>query len=276
MSDPQPTDPVAGAGGRLHPVVETDPRALLALFDRHRHVHVYGLADVAQLWDTSTWYRDADAAVGILDLPGGGAPVLYAVSPAAPARTLDLLAALADDLPDHFVITGPVGLTDRLAGAFTADWHDRYLKMGLLDTAALPPTAGDVVVLGRDDLPALSELFATDPDAGDFFHVGLLDTDAYVGRWLDGRLVACAGVHVLDRQVAVAAIGNVATHPEHRRRGHGRAVVATLCHRLLHRAPTVGLNVRDRTPEARRLYERLGFRALAPYEEAELRRAPHG
>ncbi len=138
MSEPQPTDPSAGAPGSLHPVVETDPTALLTLFDRHRHVHVHGLADVAQLWDRSTWYRDADAVVSILELPGGGPLVLYAVSPAASTRTLALLAALADDLPDHFVMTGPIGLTGRLAGAFTADWHDRYLKMGLLDTTFLP------------------------------------------------------------------------------------------------------------------------------------------
>lgn len=256
------------------PAPATDPADLLELFGRDRAAHVYGLADVQQLWTTSTWWRVGDAAVGLLDLPGP-TPVVYAVSTADPDGTLDLLARLADVLPDHLVITGPTGLATRLADRFQPRWRDTYDKLHLADPAALPPPDPRVVGLDRDDLAALEALYATDPDAGDFFHAGLLDTGLYVGiRDTDGALVAAAGVHVVDAVTGVAAIGNVATHPTHRRRGLGRAVVATLCHRLLEHVDVVGLNVRHRTTAARGLYTALGFVPVLVYEEAELVRTP--
>ena len=89
----------------------TEPAALADLYGRHREVHPYGLADLDEpFWSRSTWYREGDAAVGVLDL-GSGEPVLYAIAAdaALDAATLDLLERLAPDLPDHFVITGPTG-----------------------------------------------------------------------------------------------------------------------------------------------------------------------
>jgi predicted GNAT family acetyltransferase len=82
--------------------------------------------------------------------------------------------------------------------------------------------------------------------------------------------VAAAGVHLADPRCGVAAIGNVATHPEHRRQGLARRVLATLCHRLLGDVDVVGLNVRRDNHAARALYEALGFITLTGYEEAEL------
>jgi len=49
-------------------------------------------------------------------------------------------------------------------------------------------------------------------------------------------------------------------------------VVAALCRRLLERVDTIGLNVSESNRVARRMYERLGFEAVLPYEEAELER----
>jgi ribosomal protein S18 acetylase RimI-like enzyme len=254
---------------------EDDPAAVLAVYRRAPHVHPYGLADVEQLWATSTWWRRGDAVVGLLDLHGG--PVVYAVAaePAVQAATLDLLADLAPDLPDAFVITGPTGLADRLAAVgHRTVWADAYDKLHLPADVALPPAPEDVEVLGAEDLPDLVALLATDPDAGDFFHAGLLDTGHYLGRRQGGDLVAVAGVHVVDPVNGVAALGNVATHPAHRRRGHGRAVVVALCHRLRAEVAVIGLNVRHRTAAARGLYDRLGFRFAVTYEEAAVARPP--
>jgi ribosomal protein S18 acetylase RimI-like enzyme len=254
------------------PAPVSDPAPIRELYERDRPVHPYGLADLVQFWDVSRWWRDGDAAVGILDLPGSPVPVVYAVTARAVAASLDLLAALVPVLPDHFVITGPPGLTARLAPVYSARWSDAYQKMHLARPDRLPPEAPDIVDLGADDLPALERLYATDPDAGDFFHVGLVTAGRYVGRWADGELLAAAGTHIVDPVSGVAAIGNVATRPDHRRRGLGQAVVGALCHRLLAEVRTVGLNVRDRTPGARALYSGLGFEVVAPYEEAELLR----
>jgi RimJ/RimL family protein N-acetyltransferase len=257
------------------PPVVRGPGALLALFGRDRLVHPYGIADVQQLWAVSRWWCRGDAAVGLFDLPGSPTAVVYAVSVRDPGGTLDLLGDLAPWLPGRFVMTAPRGAVERLEASRRPVWHTDYLKMALTRPTSLPPPDARTVVLRHRDLADLEALYATDPEAGGFFHAGLLDTGAYLGiRDAGGRLVATAGVHVLDDVNQVAAIGNVATDPAHRRRGYGAAVVATLCHELRSRVDVVGLNVAEANLVGRRLYERLGFEVVARYEEAELAPPP--
>ncbi|MGI9016998.1 MAG: GNAT family N-acetyltransferase [Euzebya sp.] len=245
------------------------------VLDIYRHkpqVHPYGIADAQQLWDSSTWWRDGPAVVGLLRLDG--TDVVYAIAAQEATATLDLLAALSSRLPDAFVITGPTGLTAVLEqGGFVAQWSDAYDKLHLPSRVVLPPPgSAGVQVLSRADLDQVLTLFATDPDAGDFFHADLLDTGYYLGRHTDGMLVAVGGVHVVDLVNSVAAIGNVATHPAYRRQGHARAVVVELLHLLRTEVEVIGLNVRHRTLAARSLYTSLGFEWAITYEEAEVAR----
>ena len=244
------------------------------MFGRDRDAHPYGIADLEQLWDRSRWWRREDAVVGLLELPGSTLPVGYAIAARAPAATLELLEELsaADLLPSGFVVTGPPGLSDRLAGRYVPRRTSAYLKMALPSTATIPAPDPRVRTLAPVDLPALQSLYASDPAAGDFFHPGLLATGCYLGVEVTGQLVASAGVHVLDRVNAVAAIGNVATAPTHRGRGFGRLVTAAVCHRLRRQVATIGLNVAPDNLAARRIYQRLGFTEVLTFEEAELAR----
>jgi predicted GNAT family acetyltransferase len=134
----------------------------------------------------------------------------------------------------------------------------------------LPPPDPAVEPLGRDDVDDVSELLGADPDREGFFVPQLLDFGHHHGIRVGGRLVAMTGVHVLSERFGVAAIGNVVTRPDHRRRGYARGLVATQCHGLVRVVPVVGLNVADGNDGARRLYEALGFVPSARYDEAEL------
>jgi ribosomal protein S18 acetylase RimI-like enzyme len=250
---------------------ERDPEIVLAIYRRAVPAHTYGIADVVQLWDTSTWWVRGDAVVGLLDLPGSPAAVLYAVEAGDGRATLELLDALRPALPGHLVATGPDGMADVLAPDYEHRWRKAYVKLHLVDAAALPAADARARRLSVRDAASLDALFATDPvPGGRFFHLGLLEDGLYVGIEGPGGLVAVAGTHVVEPAHGVAALGNVVTHPEHRRRGLGAAVVGTLCHALLPTAPTIALNVERANAAARGLYERLGFRTVLPYEEAEL------
>ncbi|HVM21095.1 MAG TPA: GNAT family N-acetyltransferase [Egibacteraceae bacterium] len=245
------------------------PETILDVYCRAPEVHPYGIADVAQLWEQSRWWRRGDAVVGLMELPGSPVDVLYAVSADADTQTLALAHDLLPELPDRVMATGPRGLSQTLSG-YDAGFCRPYLKMHLAAPERLPAADPDVTTITRDDLPDLLALFDTDPVAGDFFHPGLLDTGLYVGTRRRGDLVAVGGIHVIDETHGVAAIGNVTTRPDYRRQGLGVAVMATLVQRLLERVETIGLNVREANVAARRLYEGLGFCTVAKYEECEL------
>ena len=232
-------------------------------------VHPYGIADVVQLWPRSRWWLHDGAAVALIDLPGSHVPVLYAISAGVDESTLNLVERILPLLPPRFETTAAVGFTERIARSYTPLWCDGYVKMHLARPEALGPLDPSVARLGRRDLVALQGLFATDPHAGDFFHPGLLDTGYYLGCWEADVLVACAGVHVVEPEHGVAAIGNVATRPGYRRRGLGRRVLTTLCRRLIEDMAVVGLNVRRDNLPAIGLYTNLGFDPLVEFEEGE-------
>jgi ribosomal protein S18 acetylase RimI-like enzyme len=83
-----------------------------------------------------------------------------------------------------------------------------------------------------------------------------------------GELVAVGGTHIVDYGARIAAIGNMYTRPDARRRGAGgsilRAVVKTL---QAGGVETIVLNVDQRNDAARRLYEQFGFAVHCPFIE---------
>lgn len=254
-----------------------DPVELAVLFGRDRATHVYGLADLDEpLWSRSRWWRDGDAAVGVLALDADST-AFYAVSPAAPDATLRLLAQLAGELPVGTEGTGEIGCAAALAGAVT-DVEDlgtftrHVLAPGALtDPPAVPGV--EVVELGPDDAAALTDLHVR-AGGGVFFRAAMLVDGVHVGVREDGRLVAAAGTHVRSRTHRVAAIGAVATDVAARGRGLGALATHAVASRLVAQGVTVGLNVHDDNVVADRLYRRLGFVPVHRHQEARVV-APH-
>lgn len=247
-----------------------DPATVLARFEEHRPIHAYGIVDVAQYWETSRWWVRDRGVVGDVGIPGVDRGVVYAVSAIDAAPTLALLVDLVDQLPDRFDVTGPSGLTERLAPTHRAVRSVPYVKMHLVRPDLLPDIDPDVRPLTPDDLDAVHALFERTGGTPDFFRADLLGSGRQVGFDLEGQLVAMAGVHLVDREHGIAVIGNVNTAPEHRGGGLARRVVATLVHRLHDEADLIALNVARDNRAACALYEGLGFLPLMEYEEAEL------
>lgn len=260
-------------------VTAADDPALVALFEADRPVHPYALADLDLHARQATWWMRGSAAAGRLDLSESGPTIVYAVSAADPVGTLDLLCELAEgSLPDRFVATGPVGMTERLTqrtgrGGCQAVWSFGYDKFWLPEPERMLPPAEAPNVLGNEDVAALEGLYAQCMGPSSYFVPQLVTEGRYMGYYRDGVLAAAAGTHVLSRRMGVAAIGNVATHPEWRRRGLAAQLVQGLVVSLRSQVRTFGLNVRSDNPGARRLYENLGFTHVITYEEAEFHRA---
>jgi len=245
-----------------------DPRILEDLFRRDTETHIYGLADLDEpFWSASTWYVDGDAAVGRVSV-GTDWTAGYAMSRQNPEGTLRLLAKIAPTLPSGTWITGPIGLAERLGTGLRVESKGPHWRF-ILDDLAEDVDRTDVVQLTEDDLPALEDLYRSDPDSA-FFLPSMLASGYFVGIWRKGELISSAGTHVASTRHQVAAIGAVITHPSERRSGLGGRVTAALCSTLIARFRTVGLNVAESNTAALLLYERLGFRAAFRYEEVEL------
>ncbi len=120
--------------------------------------------------------------------------------------------------------------------------------------------AGAATELGAADLEAMRALTA---------ETGLMALEANPFRWgpafglrRGGQLVAMGTTHLLF--CGMAEIGNVATHPDHRRQGLARQVVSALVQAHVAAGRHVFLMVLQSNGGAMRLYEGLGFARLRP------------
>lgn len=247
----------------------TDRSELATLLIRDRLIHIYGLADLDEpFWSESTWYRRGNAAVGIIGL-GDGGTAGYAMSRTHGDETLDLLADVVGQIPTGSWITGPIGLADRVEALQTIDRKGPHTRMVIGSDVPLSPDSR-VDVLEPSDAGLIEDLHGHDPGAA-FFLPSMMRTGTFVGiRDESGRLVASAGTHTASARFGVAAIGAVIVRPGRRSQGLGAAITADLVIRLRPDHETIGLNVSSHNVRAIRLYERLGFVAVAEYEEIEL------
>ena len=81
----------------------------------------------------------------------------------------------------------------------------------------------------------------------------------------DGRIVGNASlIPFRDRGKRIYLIANVATHPDYRRRGIGRALTERVMKQASDKkASAIWLHVRDDNPGAIKLYQNLGFQEIA-------------
>ncbi len=79
----------------------------------------------------------------------------------------------------------------------------------------------------------------------------------------DGTISAVAGVHYVTSYGT--EIGNVATHPDHKRKGYAAACIKSVVDEVLKTSDLVVLHYFEENTPAQRLYEKMGFK----YSEAD-------
>jgi RimJ/RimL family protein N-acetyltransferase len=261
--------------GRL--VELSDPAQIVGFLARARELHFYELGDLDPFfWPHTRWHAWQDGAeIEALCLLYGASdvPTLLAFAPPeAMAPLARLLQALEPALPARLYAHLSPGLIDLFGPSWRVAPHGPHRKMVLARPEALDGVdVSKVVSLGPQDLPAVLALYER-AYPGNWFSPRMLETGLYRGIRSGAELAAIAGVHVFAPGQRVVALGNVATDPRERRRGHARAVTAALCRELLHRVDTVGLNVHAANAGALACYAGLGFRVVADYDELGLER----
>jgi len=222
---------------------------------------VYALGDLVPPYDAHcTWIRSQSdpRALALLNRDFDP-PVLFTIG--EPAALAGILAEIAAEAALYLHVRPSI------VPLIAQRWHIDHLKemrRMVLDSARFHPAGMDQAVrLGPCDLASLERLYADGRAAGespDFFFPSMLRDGVFFGVAEDGELISVAGTHLVAEEESVAAIGNVYTRRDRRKRGLGAQVTTAVTAELVRRQiRTIALNVAERNGSARRLYERLGF-----------------
>ncbi len=156
----------------------------------------------------------------------------------------------------------------------SATWANAEAGEAVLDQpkeAVNHPNGVTLRPLTVADEPRAWELFRQGgPYApGAFFSAYQIEQGVFYGAFSqEDELLAVGGTHVVDRTHGAAAIGNMYTHPQQRKRG----LATTILHAIISdlqssHIDTIVLNVNQQNQTARAVYEQFGFRAHCNYIE---------
>ena len=120
--------------------------------------------------------------------------------------------------------------------------------------------------LKLDDLAVIQDFYAASYPQN-WFDERMLQTNKYYGYFIENKLVGVSGIHVYSEQYKVAALGNIATHPDYRGQQIGYKLTATLCYELQKSVDSIGLNVKSDNENAIKIYKKIGFEIVGEYDE---------
>ena len=254
----------------------TDRDLLAAYFRQDLPLHAYSLGDLDEPYWPRTSYYGVLGEKGLSDVfliyKGKGLPILLALGSEA-YLSGGLLGKLVELVPTEIYAHLSPGLENGLRKWFSLQLHGLHYKMSLADPGRLEQVPTDHTFrLSPRDLPDLQRLY-TESYPDNSFDPSLLSLGKFIGCRVSGRLVSAAGVHVYSTRYRVAALGNIATHPDHRNQGFARAVTARLCRELIGEVDFIGLNVKCANQSAVDLYQTLGFEIASKYGEFTLKKA---
>jgi GNAT superfamily N-acetyltransferase len=137
---------------------------------------------------------------------------------------------------------------------FAGEGHQMVRKSSDADVPELPDIA-TMRALIDDDIPAMVDLVArTEPGP---FRPRTIDLGGYVGIFHDDALVAMAGQRL--HPPGYVEVSAVCTDPSARRRGYASIVTVAVADAIAESGDTPMLHVADDNPNARAVYEQLGF-----------------
>jgi ribosomal protein S18 acetylase RimI-like enzyme len=253
---------------------------------RDTPTHIYPLADLDPFfWSGTSWFaaieQDQLRAICLV-LDKLSIPIVYSLAPAQCTASTELVQRIRERLPARFF----ANLSPHLVSLFEPEDHtiERegiFHKMVLTQFRAPAATDARIDRLNLHELDELCSFYAHNAYAAGetdqrFLEAYMLEMGPYFGIREGGSLVCAGGVHLVSERYRVAALGNIATHPDHRGRGLGRAITAAICSELRDRVDSIGLNVMASNSAAIRCYTSLGFTRCATYFEGIItRKSPH-
>ena len=133
-----------------------------------------------------------------------------------------------------------------------------------------PVSDNNIRKLELSDISIIQGLYKT-AYPFNWFNSRMVETGKYLGYFNEGMLVGVAGIHVYSSEYRIAALGNIATHPDFRGQKIACKLTSALCNDLKKTVDIIGLNVNSENPAAIKCYENTGFEIRSSYDECYIR-----
>lgn len=231
--------------------------------------HIFSIGDLDDFfWPKTIWYSLSEAEVirslALLYI-GMETPTLLLFDNGDSTYSKNLLNRLRRVLPQKFNAHLSPGLIE-VFGRENVLHHYGFSHKMILRAEVDVSADRNVRRLNLEDIPAIETLLSVSYPQH-WFDNRMILTGKYFGYFDQDQLLGVAGVHVYSEEYSVAALGNIATHPDFRGRGIASKVTSTLCHELRKSIDMIGLNVRAENRSAIRCYLNLGFETIGSYDE---------
>lgn len=247
------------------PTVIHDPGEVERLLRRDTSRHLLALGDLDPYhWERSTYYHGHGQI--LLVYRALAIPVVLAHADEPQESMENLVEACLPLLPCRFYAQVSRSAVTAFQRAYELEHLGTFYQMSLLSLAAASHT-GMVEHLTERHTAELVDFYSRIPYAMEArFEPAMLKAGPYLGIRVDGTLASVAGTLVVSKKTRVAVLGNIATHPDHRRKGLANSVTSALCKELSSAANEIGLNVGSDNGPAIALYEKLGFQIVGEFE----------
>jgi ribosomal protein S18 acetylase RimI-like enzyme len=242
-----------------------DKNEILEFLNRERYYAAYAIGDL-QPWffEQCQWHvalRDKEKRALVLEFFGMRPPALFTMGEVeALAPLLERLERLSQAQliirPDHL---------PAVKAFYSLQQEERMVRM-VLDSKAFRQRGGGAIPLDLRDSKRLERLYGL--GGWSYFRPYQLERGIYYGIEIDGELVSVAGTHLISPVHGLGMVGNVFTHPSHRRKGYATICTSAVVEALLARSLEVVLGVAEANREAMNIYKRLGFYEHTPFVEA--------
>lgn len=238
--------------------------------------NAYLLGDLDDFfWHKTIWFADiVDGKIRAIALLYAAVdmPCLLAFcSQENVTKTKDLLETIKPLLPHTFLTHLSDGLIEVFGKESIVKYYGYNCKMALQGS---PNEVLDdnIKHLSIEHLDMVKDFYAVAyPD--NWFDERMLGTGKYLGYFDNSNLVGITGVHVYSEKYKVAALGNIATHPDYRNRQISYKLTSQLCYELRKNIEHIGLNVRSNNEVAIKSYKRIGFEFIGNYHECLIKNA---
>jgi ribosomal protein S18 acetylase RimI-like enzyme len=213
----------------------------------------YGLMDKGTLLSVALLYTGSDYPTLLL---------FYKDEEQYPYLLLEKIRTL---LPNKFYAHLNEGLVDVFGRQNVIQYYGLSYKMALRG-GLQGVDDKHVSRLTESQLGQINEFYANAyPD--NWFDSRMLETGKYFGYFDGEKLVGIAGIHVYSAEYKVAALGNIATHPDYRGKQIAYKLTSHLCNDLKETVDAIGLNVKADNEYAIKCYRKIGFEIIGTYEE---------